>query len=177
MLKDRFHAASTFAEFVHAADANAALWRAMARRAQPPQDLVDRACALPGNWHLLVLVEDWCGDAVNTVPAIAALADAAPNFTLRVLRRDENLDVMDAHLTNGSRSIPVVILLDEEFEEVGCWGPRPAELQAWVRGEGATLPKEERYVQMRRWYSRDRGETALREIMALLDASAECVAC
>jgi len=52
-----------------------------------------------------VLVEDWCGDAVNTLPVIGRLAEHASNIELRVVGRDANLDLMDAHLTNGSRSI------------------------------------------------------------------------
>ncbi len=94
----------------------------------------------------------------------------------KALGRDTNADLMDAHLTHGSRSIPVVIVLDEEFEEIGWWDPRPTELQAWVRSEGAPMPKEERYKEVRRWYARDRGESTLREIIELLEDAA-CVAC
>ena len=58
------------------------------------------------------------------MPVVACLARDAHNLDLRVLARDENLDIMDTHLTNGrSRSIPVVILLDEDFVEKGWWGP------------------------------------------------------
>ncbi len=176
MLRDRFYAAVPFAEFVRGTQANHELWQVMERRARVPHELLDRARELPDRWHLLVLVEDWCGDAVNSVPPIAALAEAAPNLELRVLGRDSKPDLMDTHLTHGSRSIPVVILLDEAFEEVGWWGPRPAELQAWVRSEGAQMTKEERYKEVRRWYARDRGESTLREIVELLEDAA-CVAC
>ena len=73
---------------------------------------------------------------------------------------------MDRYLTNGSRSIPVVIVLDEEFAELGHWGPRPAELQSWVMTNRLTIPKSELYPQVRRWYARDRGESTLREVLA-----------
>ena len=62
-------------------------------------------------------------------PYLARLQEALPNFELRVLSRDENPDLMDAHLTNGTRSIPVVMILDQEFREVAWWGPRPRPLQ------------------------------------------------
>src|SRR5690606_28194364 len=123
--------------------------------------------------NLLVLNEDWCGDAVNTVPYVAALAEAVPGFELRIVGRDANPDLMDAHLTNGSRSIPVVIVLDEAYRELGWWGPRPRELQAWVLDEGLALPAEERYREIRKWYARDKGRTALAEIVALLEATRE----
>ena len=80
--------------------------------------------------------------------------------------RDEHPEVMDRYLTNGSRSIPIVIALNEEFGEVGHWGPRPTELQSWVLTNRQTIPKSELYPQVRRWYARDRGESTLREVLA-----------
>ena len=65
----------------------------------------------------------------------------------------------------GSRSIPIVIALDENFEEVGHWGPRPSELQAWVMANRNTMPKPELYPQVRKWYAKDRGETTLKEVL------------
>ena len=88
-----------------------------------------------------------------------------PSLELRVIARDENLELMDQYLTNGSRSIPIVIVLNDEFEEVGHWGPRPTQLLAWVMANRATTPKAELYPQVRKWYARDRGETTLREVL------------
>ena len=51
------------------------------------------------------------------------------------------------------------------FAEVGHWGPRPTELQAWVLANKDTMPKDARYAEVRRWYARDRGETTLREVL------------
>ena len=155
-----------------AAHANCDLWVAMARRARVAPEAVERADAVPGRRFLLVLNEDWCGDAVNTVPYVAALADASATLELRVVGRDANPDLMDAHLTGTSRSIPVVIVYDAEFRELGWWGPRPAELQAWVLGPGQTLDKAERYREVRRWYARDGGRTTVAELLALLERTA-----
>src|SRR5690606_33724710 len=111
-----------------------------------PEAHVERVAALPGRWHLLVLSEDWCGDAANSIPVLARLAELAPNLELRLLSRDENPDLMDAHLTNGTaRAIPVVMLLDEDFVERGWWGSRPAELQRWVVEEGLKMEPGPRY--------------------------------
>ena len=85
-----------------------------------------------------------------------------------MLRRDEHPELMDRYLTNGTRSIPIVIVLDGEFREVSRWGPRPAELQAWVLSNRGTMPKSELYPQVRRWYARDRGESMLRELLTSL---------
>ena len=58
------------------------------------------------------------------------------------------------------------IILDEAYRELGHWGPRPSELQAWVKENKETLSKEERLLHTRKWYARDRGETTIREVLA-----------
>ncbi|GLC26443.1 thioredoxin family protein [Roseisolibacter agri] len=171
-LKDRFETAPRFAEFLAAAQKNAALWRDTYRLTKVPDDAIARATAVPGRWHLLVLVEDWCGDAVNTIPYLARLAELSPNLDLRVLGRDANPDLMDAHLApSGARAIPVVIVLDEQYAERGWWGSRPSELQAWIETEGRGMEKDERYRHVRTWYARDRGRSTLDEVIALLEAA------
>ena len=117
--------------------------------------------------RLLVIAEDWCGDASSTIPIVARFADTVPGMELRLIRRDEYPELMDRYLTNGSRSIPIVIVLDESFQELGHWGPRPAALQAWVLENRPKVPKAELYPQVRKWYARDRGETTLREVLAV----------
>jgi hypothetical protein len=172
MLKERYAGATTFVDFLAGVRTNAELWRAVAARAQLPPDLAARAAALTGEWHLLILSEDWCGDAVNLVPVVARLCEASPRVDCRLLARDANPDLMDAHLTNGSRSIPVVMALDADYVEQGWWGPRPTPLQRWVLTEGQALEKGERYREVRTWYARDRGRTTMEEVLALLERAA-----
>jgi hypothetical protein len=140
------------------------LWRGIYKLARIPDWAL--AAVPPGAGRkLLVIAEDWCGDASNTVPIVAKLVDLAPGLELRVIPRDENPELMDRYLTNGTRSIPIVIALDDRFQEMGHWGPRPAPLQAWVMANRGTTPKPELYPQVRQWYARDRGETTLREVL------------
>jgi hypothetical protein len=81
-------------------------------------------------WLWIVLVESWCGDAAQNVPIIAKIAEQSPKIELKLILRDENPEIMNAHLTNNSRSIPKLICIDKESgEEVGTWGPRPKEIQ------------------------------------------------
>jgi hypothetical protein len=171
-MRGRFLAAPDFASMLASAQNNVELWEAVWRRAQVDEAYLLRVAALAGMWHLLVLSEDWCGDAVNTLPVVAKLAELVPNLDLRVLGRDANPDLMDAHLTGKSRSIPVVIVLDEEFRERGWWGPRPTVLQRWVSGQGQLLEKTARYREARTWYARDHGRTTLDEVVSLLERSA-----
>ena len=171
-LRERWLAAPDFPAMLAAAQKNVELWAAMWRHAKVDESFVRRVAALPGLWHLLVLSEDWCGDAVNTVPVVAKLAERSPNVAVRMLGRDANPDLMDAHLTGASRSIPVVIALDESFEERGWWGPRPTVLQGWVSGQGQLLEKTARYREARVWYARDQGRTTLEEVVSMLERAA-----
>ena len=109
-LRDRFLGGQEFEDMLASAEKNSDLWASVWRRAEVPPAYVARVNALPGAWHLLVLSADWCGDAVNTLPAIARLAQLSSNTDLRILERDANLDIMDAHLSGTSRSIPAVIV-------------------------------------------------------------------
>lgn len=167
--RERFATGLSFAEFLAAARANVELWRAVYARARVSDEAAARLMATQRQWHLLVLAEDWCGDAVNSVPVMARLAEKVHNLDLRILARDANLDLMDAHLTGGARSIPIAIVLDADYREQGAWGPRPAALQAWVVTEGRLLDKTARYREVRRWYAQDHGVSTVEEIVAVIE--------
>ena len=167
--KARYWEGETFSEFMARPVPNHDLWVALSRRVVIPVEYSARVEALGGRWHLLVLSEDWCGDSVNIVPIIAKLAESVSNMDMRILARDENLDIMDTHLTGKSRSIPIVILLNPKFQECGWWGPRPRELQKWVIEKGLKLPKDERYKELRTFYARDHGLTTMSEIVEMLE--------
>jgi hypothetical protein len=92
---------------------------------------------------------------------------------MRLLKRDEHLELMDRFLTAGSRSIPLAIVLDADFTPIGRWGPRPRELQEFVIREkrACIRPSDEIYRDVRAWYARDRGSTTLRELLAASGAA------
>lgn len=167
--KARYCGGETFADFMARSIKNHELWLGIYKHVLIPIDVSARVEALGGHWHLLILSEDWCGDAVNIVPVIAKLTESVSNMDMRILARDQNLDIMDAHLTGKSRSIPIVILLNPKYQECGWWGPRPRELQKWVIEKGVLLAKEERYKEVRTFYARDRGLSTMREIVAMLE--------
>ncbi len=168
-IRDRFFAGSTFAELLARPKDNSELWDAIYKRAKLSPAARDRASRLSGRWHLLVVNEDWCGDSVNLLPQIARLEECCTNIDMRILGRETNRDLMDKHLTGSSRSIPIVIVYDTGFVERGWWGPRPSPLQRWVMSEGLALPKPDRYRHIRGWYARDRGETVVSELLAIME--------
>jgi hypothetical protein len=160
--------ATPYHEFVRDAVTNRELWKAMERIAHVPEWAIAAVRASGEKFNLLVLAEDWCGDGSSTIPYLAKLATQTRSIEVRVLRRDEHQGVMDCYLTDGARAIPIVIVLNRQLEELGHWGPRPADLQEWVRNERAKNGMKPPYPQIRRWYARDKGESVLREVLELV---------
>ncbi len=159
----------TYERFVAQSTEHCALWTGVYRTARVPEPLVAQAAALGGRFRLLVIVEDWCGDATNTVPVLVRWIERLPNAEIRLVRRDEHPVLMDAYLTGTARAIPIVIVLNEEMEEVGHWGSRPTELQRWVMQRRRAGAGKELYPEIRRWYARDRGASTLREVLAVME--------
>ena len=74
----------------------------------------------------LVISEGWCGDAAQIIPVIQKMADCNEKIELKIVFRDENEDLMNLFLTNGTKSIPKLIVLDKKTGNVvGDFGPRP----------------------------------------------------
>lgn len=115
----------------------------------------------------VILTESWCGDAAQNMPVFAKISEANPNITLKVLLRDDNESIMNQYLTNGGKSIPKLICIDENYNELGTWGPRPKYLQDWLYKEKAnpTMEMSELKEQFQVWYTKDKGQTLQREMI------------
>lgn len=81
----------------------------------------------------IVLTEGWCGDAAQNLPIIFKMSEQNEQIDLHIILRDNNLDIMDAYLTNGGRSIPKLIAVDDKKKVLFTWGPRPQNMQQAVK--------------------------------------------
>jgi len=119
----------------------------------------------------LVITESWCGDAAHVMPVMNKIAALNDNINLRVVLRDDNEALMDRFLTNESRSIPKLIMIDaESFEVLDVYGPRPSiatELvQDFKKEHGKLTPEFKEDLQ--RWYNKDKGATTIYDLIELL---------
>jgi len=123
-------------------------------------------------WLWLVLIESWCGDAAQNIPVIAKIAEQSPNIELKLILRDENLPIMDAYLTNNSRSIPKLICIDKESgEEIGTWGSRPMVIQEAAMQFKALNPDVSHtdfVTHIHSLYAKDKGNALQQEFIDLL---------
>lgn len=95
------------------------------------------------NLRAVVLAEPWCGHCMLTVPVFLRLAEKTA-MPVRFLLRDENLELMDQHLTNGkSRSIPIYLFIDKDGNEVKKWGPIANKTKQFTDEQKAKLPSKD----------------------------------
>jgi len=120
---------------------------------------------------ILVITEGWCGDSAQILPYMQKWA-VAKGHELRIVLRDENLELMDQFLSNGARAVPLFIFLNQHFEVVTRWGARPEILQNMVtkwKSEG--LAKETFITLIHKWYADDKGKTCIEEWERLSSAN------
>ena len=118
----------------------------------------------------VVLTESWCGDASPAIPVMYKITELNPNISLSLILRDENLDVMNQFLTNGSMSIPKLIAIGEEDVVLATWGPRSVDatqlVEAYKKEHGKLSPEFKQDLQM--FYNKDKGQSVLEDLLRLL---------
>jgi len=117
----------------------------------------------------LVISEGWCGDAAQILPVLNKLAEVSDNIDLRIVIRDENLELMDQFLTNGNRAIPILLILDAEMNVVNQWGPRPLTATQMVLDYKTKygLLDADFKIQLQTWYNENKGIEIQNEVMNL----------
>ena len=134
-------------------------------------DVLSVIANIKKRYKFLVITEGWCGDAAQIVPVINQIVSAAPEkLNLKLVLRDQNLPLIDSHLTNGGRAIPVLLILDENDElALPQWGPRPAVLQTllaeWKNETSDMMVLAER---LHGWYAKDKTLATQAELVEVL---------
>ncbi|QPH37772.1 thioredoxin family protein [Pedobacter endophyticus] len=135
------------------------------------ESLMSTISGLTKNYKFLVITEGWCGDAAQIIPVFNKIAtESLGKIALRFVLRDKNLPLIDAHLTNGGRAIPVLIILNESADQVlATWAPRPQVLQGllseWKKETSDMSILSEK---LHGWYAKDKTQTTQAELTSLL---------
>lgn len=136
----------------------------------PGLEKIVSSISSPQVW--LVITEAWCGDAAQSIPFIAKLAGMNARIELKFVLRDENPELMDAYLTEGARSIPVLIALSADLgKELFVWGPRPKFLQDRLKAyklDPQNITPKEFADGTHLWYARDKNKAIAEELTPLI---------
>ena len=125
-----------------------------------------------GNITWLIITESWCGDAAHLIPVFNKVAELSEGITLKLVLRDENDELMSQFLTNGSKAIAKLIMIDNATGEVlNTYGPRPIAATKMVNDykatHGSLTPEFKEDLQV--WYNKDKGQSTLSDLMNLLE--------
>ena len=135
------------------------------------QNIQDKLVEVNERITWLVLTESWCGDAAHLMPVMNKIAELNNLIDFKVVLRDENEALMNQFLTNGSRSIPKLIMIDNETGEVlNSYGPRPHAATKMVsdyKNEHGKLTLEFK-EDLQRWYNKDKGQSTLNDLTVML---------
>jgi len=135
------------------------------------EDIQDKISEFKEKITWLVLTESWCGDAAHLMPVMNKIAELNDNIDFKVVLRDENDELMNQFLTNGSKSIPKLIMINDKTGSVlNSYGPRPNEATKMVNDYknkfGALTPEFKEDLQ--RWYNKDKGQSTLKDLTEML---------
>lgn len=135
------------------------------------QDLETQIKGFYGKVTWLVILESWCGDAAHVTPVLNKIAELNENIDLKIVLRDDNEDLMNAFLTNGNKSVPKLIMIDDESGDVlNTYGPRPSQATSYVNQYKAMYGKltQEFKEDLQRWYNKDKGQNIIEDITEML---------
>jgi Thioredoxin len=123
---DFFFGGLAIQEYIEGMTKNRELFEANYRNFRLSEDELTTLRSTKGALHILVLTEDWCGDAIRYLPALARMAEATGDWDIRVFYRDAHPDLAGRWLKHGvRRAIPVLVFFDEEWNEHACFVEKP----------------------------------------------------
>jgi Thioredoxin len=147
---------------------------------QVSASLTEAVMRLKNKTYWLILTEHWCGDAAQNLPVLNAVAKASKGkIEMKLVYRDQQSELMDAHLSNGTRSIPKLIQLNENYTLSGIWGPRPVVAQKLVAELKSNPATAINYAnELHLWYAKNKQQELEKEIAKLvLRANLLCTDC
>lgn len=156
---------------IHYAELNEARLHRLDKTIQVTEEVKEKLEQLNKEYLWLVISEGWCGDAAQILPIINKMALVSDAVELRIILRDDNEDVMNMFLTNGTKSIPKLIIIDKETGEViNDFGPRPQGAKQLILDYKAEhgVVDETAKIELQKWYLQDKGVSTQNEIMALM---------
>ncbi len=122
---ERFAQGLTITQFMEGMEENKDLFEESYRQCQLDPAAAAFLRGLGKHFNVLVLAEEWCGDVVRYVPALARMAEAAQTWDVRIFYRDQVPDLAGTWLRDGTQVIPVIVFFDDRMKEVGHFLERP----------------------------------------------------
>lgn len=158
------------ADLLHYSELNEVRMNRLEKTIKLDAEIEKKLLNLKSKQTWLVIAEGWCGDAAQILPIIKLMAEASKNIDFKLVFRDENDALMNQFLTNGAKSIPKLLILDENSNIINHWGPRPEGAKNLIIEYKANhgIVDEAAKIALQKWYLDDKGISTMKEIVAIL---------
>lgn len=137
------------------------------KQMKPDENLVSRIKQIASPQHWIIITEPWCGDAAHIVPFLVRLAEQSDLISYDIQLRDREPFLIESYLTNGTKSIPKLIVRNADGNDIFSWGPRPMgaqELMNTMKEDKADF--ETVKIALQNWYNSDKGSSLYTELRA-----------
>ena len=158
----------TDANYLMYAKLNYSRMRRWQKTLQLNEELVNELKKISEYQRWIILVEPWCGDAAPILPFLVRLAEQNPHIQYDLQLRDQEPFLINSYLTNGTKSIPKLIVRDAAGNDLFTYGPRPKAAQQLVNElKAADVDFDTLKTQLQNWYNKDKGVELQKELLHL----------
>lgn len=139
---------------------------------QLDDELVSQIKKIHSAQEWIIIAEHWCGDAAPTVPFLVRLAHENPLIKYDLQLRDQEPFLINSYLTNGTKSIPKLIVRNNAGNDLFTWGPRPAAASKFLNNlKMSGMDTETVKLELQNWYNQNKGEALQKELLQLFTSS------
>ena len=190
-----FYTGLTMQEFIDDNDLYGKMLTHRYREVRLPPEAQAYFNVYPDLTYIIVLATPEDPDTVAVVPVLDAIVQSSPRLSMRLIRDDDDLTLLDLLLPNSDLindleelDLPQAFFFDDEWQLLGQWGPRPQEAESYLDGwlernpEYETLADssddddqqaygallEQLTCEMRVWYNSGLDDACTEEVLQLL---------
>ncbi len=190
-----FTTALTMKEYIKGSEVYGKMLGIRRDEIRPAKETQAYLATYPDQLYIIVVATPEDPDTVAVVPILAAIVDSSARLSMRLLRDEDDLRLLDGLLANvdllnelDDLDLPQAFFFDEEWQLVGQWGPRPAATEAYLDGWLEENPEYERLAEsddetdqeayailldrltyeMRVWYNSGLNDACIGEVYDLL---------
>jgi Thioredoxin len=118
-----------------------------------------------------IIMENWCGSSAGNVPYIVKILQTIPNTTIHIVPRDSNEEFMNAYLSDGKKSIPIVIGFEKKGNELFKWGSSTSAQNEYAKElQTQQIAFPEFIIAMRIWFLANNADAVEADFMKIFSS-------
>lgn len=83
------------------------------------ESIINKIKSITKKINILAFAELWCPDCQINLPAIYTISENNNNVEFKIVPREGNENLMERYKLDGKVKIPTLVIMDEDFNEIG----------------------------------------------------------